>query len=1184
MEADILTCDQPAQSIDNAERVRAYEIAAYLSAASFPFHIEEGPPPEPVPSSDLTLNALVQHGVHRMDCDRAFLSLIDNRNQFICTEMTKHQSLAGPDPAYPLLLGTARIALEWGVCPYTMSVFQGKAVEIPETPYIAANKSYFCIKDFRQIPLFADRPYVAGYPRMVSYIETPLRSLSGHVIGSYCVVDNKTREFLHPEALDTLSEVTAAINSYLNMKRVEGSRTRSERMVDGLSQFLGSKRGTPFISYGATETSGVQTGPFDLDVFSQTSQMDSTSQLDNKAKPEKSPDERELAPCNPEDRANSPTSQQENASKLERLDLSTQIGILFSKVSHVIGYAMNSDGLTFFDATATGTQHRSSHLPSFSLDNESSHLVAHEDDPPAKILAEYSPGSIAEYRMVRQPRQSLIKRLTAEYPQGHVFAVDEHGVLDYDSDRTAGINEHSKGHSASQNEWKDLFECIPTARYVIFLPLWHYQRESCFATCLVWASSTGKTLDYGDINSLTAFGNSLMTEVFRLEAFTNSQSKSDFISSISHELRSPLHGILATVELMQEKVKEPKLVSMVDMIESCSSTLLDTFDHLLEFSKINSRASNGRHVEKGVTKHHSTNTYTSRTLVDLESLIEDLLEAVTLGHFSALHMESSLETGKGTLNDRGKEVPPESVIVTTYIENGRDWVVPIDKGAWKRILLNVFSNALKYTKSGHIDITLGMLEEPKGGPRYISVSVADTGVGMSAEFLKYHLFTPFMQENSLAPGTGLGLSIVKSIVDSIEGRISIDSRLHEGTRVTINVPLDQKPGIPNSSSINNNDSVAEGSLRGLTLGLLSMASDDDADPESKLRIVPPPQVLQRSIRNICEGRYGMIVADASTNALSKPDLVLIDTHAVMSTDKLDLERLIHANLPQVTANAVVTLGAPRKGMNKIFGVGEATCVTSPITRKKITVALLTALERANSKEKISSMSPPGFIEEGMLDEATQQTTQDQCNGDGSRILQEKNVNLLPNNSTEETTLSIRTEALAIASPLKSPLPQVAVPNENNEYLAIESRFRRLLLVDDNIINRKVLTAFAKRLDLPFSTAIDGAEAVRLYQKAALEEANPFDCVFMDISMPIMDGFQAVAAIRQFEKQQQESRNTSTSNDDESKSRPALRTYILALTGLGSEGARSQARSSGFDEFLLKPVKFKDIVPLLRANP
>lgn len=158
-----------------------------------------------------------------MECDRAFLSFVDNRSQFICAEMTRHQSIVDANPTQPLLLGTTRIALEWGVCTYTMSIFHGKEVSLPVSPYIVANESYFYIEDFRQVPSFSTRPFVVGYPHMVSYIEIPLRSLSGHILGSCCVVDDKPREFLHPDALRTIREVTPAISQYLDLNRAEGT-------------------------------------------------------------------------------------------------------------------------------------------------------------------------------------------------------------------------------------------------------------------------------------------------------------------------------------------------------------------------------------------------------------------------------------------------------------------------------------------------------------------------------------------------------------------------------------------------------------------------------------------------------------------------------------------------------------------------------------------------------------------------------------------------------------------------------------------------------------------------------------------------------------------------------------------------------------------------------------------------
>lgn len=95
-----------------------------------------------------------------------------------------------------------------------------------------------------------------------------------------------------------------------------------------------------------------------------------------------------------------------------------------------------------------------------------------------------------------------------------------------------------------------LLTALPGARSIFFYPLWDVSRERWYSGSLVWTTSSTRTLcPVEDLTYLAAFGNSVMTEVARLSALVITQMKTDFISSISHELRSPLHGVLASVEV-----------------------------------------------------------------------------------------------------------------------------------------------------------------------------------------------------------------------------------------------------------------------------------------------------------------------------------------------------------------------------------------------------------------------------------------------------------------------------------------------------------------------------------------------------------------------------------------------------------------------------------------------------------
>lgn len=120
-------------------------------------------------------------------------------------------------------------------------------------------------------------------------------------------------------------------------------------------------------------------------------------------------------------------------------------------------------------------------------------------------------------------------------------------------------------------------------------------------------------------------------------------------------------------------------------------------------------------------------------------------------------------------------------------------------GAIRRIVMNLFANALKYTTHGSITVSLRLLE-PQALPRHsvkfaderpthVKVIVKDTGQGMSPDYLRTKIFTAFAQENARGDGTGLGLSIVKSIIDLLRGEIDVRSIVNVGTIVTVTLRM-----------------------------------------------------------------------------------------------------------------------------------------------------------------------------------------------------------------------------------------------------------------------------------------------------------------------------------------------------------------------------------------------------------
>ena len=149
-------------------------------------------------------------------------------------------------------------------------------------------------------------------------------------------------------------------------------------------------------------------------------------------------------------------------------------------------------------------------------------------------------------------------------------------TLPYQARRTTSAQIRRK-RARLQAEATILLNHFPGVHQLLFVPLWDASRSRWLSGNFTWSTEPTRILSkQSELAFLTAFGNSVMAECSRLDTEIADQKKGDFIGSISHELRSPLHGILASAEFLGEEVTGAFAKGLVETIDSCGRTLLDT--------------------------------------------------------------------------------------------------------------------------------------------------------------------------------------------------------------------------------------------------------------------------------------------------------------------------------------------------------------------------------------------------------------------------------------------------------------------------------------------------------------------------------------------------------------------------------------------------------------------------------
>ncbi len=235
-----------------------------------------------------------------------------------------------------------------------------------------------------------------------------------------------------------------------------------------------------------------------------------------------------------------------------------------------------------------------------------------------------------------------------------------------------------------------------------------------------------------------------------------SRAKSQFLSNMSHDIRTPLNGIVGMTAIARSNTGDPEVMARcLGKITSSSRHLLGLINDILDMAKIDS----GRMT-------------LNMEQVSLREVMQELVAIVQ------------------------QQVKLKSQSFDVYIDNISVEDVCCDSVRLNQIFLNLLSNAIKFTPDGgNIKVTLYESPSPKGD-RYIRshLQVKDNGVGMSEEFVS-HIFESFVREDSArvhkAQGAGVGMAITKHIVDAMGGAIRVKSKVGEGTEVDVILDMEK---------------------------------------------------------------------------------------------------------------------------------------------------------------------------------------------------------------------------------------------------------------------------------------------------------------------------------------------------------------------------------------------------------
>lgn len=1158
-----------------------------------------------------TLNSFAQLAAMRLGVQRVLISVSDRDSQHILANSTQSLDTTGQTDGWS---GLSTFDHTWSICKAT--------VALPPSTRNPPQYRYLVVDDMSKDDRYASLPFVQGEPGFRFYAGTPLTTETKINIGCFFVLDTQPRSGLTDAEKETLGSLGIIIMDYLKISRQAHEGRRATRLSRGLSCF---------VEGGRSLTEDVHPSYMGSPGFSNDNSSRLGDSLHSGGPPSRrshSSDTRSVS-SESESKADSLPSEWGSSRKGAHFDETHDTSWPFKRAANILRESLElggDGGVILLEAGNNPT-----------LDSESGSDSAGETGNPAPTLAISTledPFGPSTESKVTCPTMNLdhsfLLRLFRRYSKGRLWGFHRDGMLS-SSDDDDDADEPRLSRSRSQRsktgdlplprsgkgKWKAmenklLNQYFPNACQVLFVPLWNAGNSQWFSGCFCWTTVETRVFSPSvELSSVLGFGSSIMADYSRIQSLISDRQKGDFIGSISHELRSPLHGILAAAEFLQGTQLDEFQGSLLETVNACGRTLLDTMNQVLDFSKIVSLERTWRNIKRhkasplevrGMEKVH-LDSYVS---TDLAVLAEEVVEGVCLGHSYGQRATASTEqpvilphnTARGRSQSQPQSDPSKRTDVEVMVDIAHnDWVYRTQPGALRRILMNILGNAMKYTDFGRVSVQLEATEASESRLRrgnagdaedMVTLTVSDTGRGISEEFMRARLYTPFAQEDSLAVGTGLGMSIVRSLVRALNGSVNAYSRPDEGTMIKVTLPLER----PQPETKDEPESPAPQPSHQDVLSQARLLRDSFAGRRVSILGVDTATAAQHPIWSIIVHYvtewYGLELVSWPPTTSTPVDLVLADEQMLAVEQDSGFTTRVPALLVLCNksdygtaktkwahlARSVEMIPQP-SGPHKLARLIRKSLDSIPDTTQHPMSIVLP--NRTVSQDTISSQGSTASLRVKRLDltginldltSPPELTNSSSGGSTSSKSPESESEPPMPYTATTgplplsspyvEKDEQLPTEPHSPTTTVTE-LPHIEVEGEPDAEAEVQAK-ARVLVVDDNSINLKLMMTFMKKRDL---LALDAAENGKIAVDA-VERMQGYDLIFLDMSMPVMDGFEAARTIRSLEK--------------ENHTWP--RATIIALTGLSSPKDEADALASGVDLFLTKPVSFKSVAGLV----